>query len=206
MIIAKSNQIAIVFCPAKALCSISAPYVIGKMYDNGLRKKGNFSIGKNSPQRKIIGNLKKLEKVCASKTSLTETAINKPKKVDDIAIKIIAGINIIQIIPERSAKNSAIIIGINAFNIPKIIAPDVLASINKFNGIGANSNLSNDLLLFSNVTVTASMEVVPKRIDTATTPGRIFGILSKPEPDLMKNIPVHANGKTNPQLMFGGFI
>ncbi len=145
-----------------------------------------------------------MEKVCASKTSLTDTAINKPKKVDDIAINIIAGNAIAQTIPERSVKKIAIRIGINAFSVPKNIAPDVLANINKFNGIGANNSLSNDLLFFSNVTVTASIEVVPKRTDTATTPAKILGILSNPEPDLTKNIPVHAKGKTNPQLMFGG--
>lgn len=153
-----------------------------------------------------MGNRKKLEKVCASKTSLTDTAINKPRKVEDIAIKITAGITIDQMIPERSARKTAIMIGTNAFNIPKSMAPDVLANINKFSGIGDNNNLSNDLLLFSNVTVTASKEVVPKRIDTATTPGKIVGIFSNPEPDLMKNIPVHANGNTRPQLMLGGLM
>jgi hypothetical protein len=176
------------------------------MYDNGCRKEGNCSIGKNNPHRKIMGNRKKLENVCASKTSLTDTAINSPKNVEDIAIKTIAGKNIPQMIPERSVKNTAIRIGINAFNVPKNIAPDVLANISRFSGIGANNNLSNDLLLFSNVTVTASIEVVPKRTDTATTPAKILGILSNPEPDLTKNIPVHANGNTNPQLMFGGLM
>jgi len=147
-----------------------------------------------------------LEKVCASKTSLTDTAINKPRKVEDIAIKIMAGINMTQIVPERSVRKIAIIIGTNAFNTPKNTAPDVFASISRFSGIGDSNSLSNDLLLFSKVTVTANMEVVPKRMDTATTPGKILGILSNPEPDLTKNIPVHANGNTRPQLIFGGLI
>jgi hypothetical protein len=35
--------------------------------------------------------VKKLEKVCASKISLTETAIKSPRKVDTIPISMIAG-------------------------------------------------------------------------------------------------------------------
>jgi len=60
-----------------------------------------------------------------------------------------------------------------------------------------------DRPFFSKVTVTDSMEVVPKRIDTVTTPGSRDRTFSMP-PDLMKNIPVHANGKIKPQLTLGG--
>ena len=153
-----------------------------------------------------MGNRKKLEKVWASNTSLTDTAINKPRNVEDIAINTIAGTKAIQMIPDRSVKNTAIIIGTNALTIPNMMAPDVFANISRFSEIGANSNLSNDLPLFSKVTVTASMEVVPKRIEIVTTPGRIVGILSNPVPDLIKNIAVHANGNIKPQLMLGGLM
>ena len=153
-----------------------------------------------------MGNRKKLEKVWASKTSLTDTAMNSPKNVEDMAISIIAGTKAIQMVPERSVKKTAIIIGTNALTEPNRMAPEVLASISRFSEIGANSNLSKERLLFSKVTVTASMEVVPKRTEIATTPGRILGILSNPVPDLMKNILVHANGNIKPQLMLGGLI
>jgi hypothetical protein len=71
--------------------------------------------------------------------------------------------------------------------------------------IGARRRRSKDRFFFSNVTVTESMEVVPKRIEMATRPGRREGMLSSPLPDLMKNIPVHARGKMIPQLTLGGF-
>jgi hypothetical protein len=48
------------------------------------------------------------------------------------------------------------------------------------------------------------MEVVPKRIETTITPGSMGRIPSSPLPDLIKNIPVHAKGKINPQLILGG--
>jgi len=49
------------------------------------------------------------------------------------------------------------------------------------------------------------MDVVPNRMEMATTPGNRVNMAAGPLPDLMKNIPVHASGKINPQLMFGGF-
>jgi hypothetical protein len=42
-------------------------------------------------------------------------------------------------------------------------------------------------------------------MDRAITPGSIEETLSRPLPDLMKNMPVQARGKISPQLMFGGF-
>jgi hypothetical protein len=160
--------------------------------------------GKNSPHRKIIGKRKKLEKVCASKISLTETAMKSPRKVDTIPMRIIVGTTRDQAIPERSDRNAAITIGTKALAIPKRIAPEVLASMRSSREMGARSNLSNDRLRFSNVMVTASMDVVPKSIEMVITPGRSVRILSSPLPDLMKNMPVHARGNIMPQLMLGG--
>ena len=161
-------------------------------------------IGKNSPHRKIIGKRRKLENVWASNTSLTETAINSPKKVEAIPISRMAGTTKDHVIPDKSARNEPIIIGTNALTIPNRIAPEVLAIISNSNEIGARSNLSNERLLLSNVIVTASIEVVPNRTEMVITPGSSVSTLSSPLPDLMKNIPVQASGKIIPQLMLGG--
>ena len=133
-------------------------------------------------------------------------SLNRPRKVEVNAISTIAGNTAAQIIPDRSAKNTAMIIGTNALATPNNMAPDVLDSIRRFSGIGANRSLSKERLLFSNVMVTASKEVVPKRIEMLTTPGRIPGTLSRPVPDLMKNIPVQASGNSSPQLILGGLV
>ena len=71
--------------------------------------------------------------------------------------------------------------------------------------MGAKRSLSKERFFFSKVMVTASMEVVPKSMEIATTPGRMVDTVPRPVPDLMKNIPVHARGKMIPQLMLGGF-
>jgi hypothetical protein len=75
------------------------------MYDNGWRNTGSMSMGKKRPQRKITGKRKKLEKVWASKISLTETAMNKPRNVDTIAIIATAATTAFQAIPEISTRN-----------------------------------------------------------------------------------------------------
>ena len=166
---------------------------------------GNDIIGKNKPQRKIMGKRKKFENVWASNTSLTETAIKSPRKVDTTPIRIIAGIIRPQVIPERSVRTAAMTTGIKALTTPKRIAPDVLASMRSSSEMGAKSNLSNERLLLSKVMVTDNMDVVPKRIEIVITPGRSDRTLSNPLPDLIKNMPVQARGKIIPQEMLGGF-
>ena len=151
-----------------------------------------------------MGKRKKLENVWASNTSLTETAIKSPRKVDTMPMKIIAGITSDQAIPERSVKNAAIITGIKALTIPKRIAPEVLANMRSSNEIGAKSNLSKERLRLSKVMVTDNMDVVPKRMEIVITPGRSDKMLSNPLPDRIKNIPVHASGNIIPHEMFGG--
>jgi hypothetical protein len=183
---------------------ISAPYVIGSVKERGCKNTGSDCIGMNSPHKNIMGNRKKFENVWASKTSLTETAMKSPRNVETIAIKTMAGIARHHDIPDKSTKNNAIIIGTNALRIPKKIAPPVLASIRRLSGIGANNKRSKERFFFSNVTVTASMEVVPKRMEMHTTPGRSVSMSSRPCPDFMNNIAVHANGNIRPQLIFGG--
>jgi hypothetical protein len=165
---------------------------------------GRDRMGKNNPHRKIIGKRKKLENVWASNTSLTETAMKSPNKVDTMAIRTIAGITRAQAIPESSARKAAIITGTKALTMPKRIAPEVLATIRSSSDIGARSNLSKERLRLSKVIVTDSMDVVPKRMAIVMTPGRRDKMLSSPLPDLMKNMPVQARGNIMPQEMLGG--
>ena len=165
---------------------------------------GSDMIGKNSPHKKIIGKRKKLEKVWASNTSLTETAMKSPRNVDTIPMRMMAGATSGQVIPDRSVRNAAITMGTKALATPKRIAPEVLASISSSKEIGAKSNLSNERLLRSKVIVTASIEVVPKRTEMVTTPGKSDRTLSSPLPDLIKNMPVQARGKIIPQEILGG--
>ena len=134
-------------------------------------KMGSDMTGKNNPHRKIIGKRKKLENVWASNTSLTETAIKSPRKVDTTPIRMIAGTTRDQVIADRSTRKAAIITGMKAFTIPKRIAPEVLASMRSCNEMGAKSNLSNERLRLSKVMVTDNMDVVPKRIAIVITPG-----------------------------------
>jgi hypothetical protein len=161
-------------------------------------------IGKNKPHRKIIGKRKKLENVWASNTSLAETEMKSPRKVDAIAMRTIAGITRAQAIPERSARKAAIITGTKALTIPKRIAPEVLANIRSCSDIGARSNRSKERLRLSKVIVTDNKDVVPKRMEIAMTPGKRDRTLSNPLPDLMKNMPVQARGNIMPQETLGG--
>jgi hypothetical protein len=157
----------------------------------------------NNPHKNIIGNLKKLEKVCASNTSLTDTAMNNPRKVDVTAISTTPETVVIQFTSDKSTIKEAKITGIKALIMPKIIAPVVFASMSSCRLIGASNNLSKDLLFLSNVIVTDNIEVVPNSMDRAMTPGSI-PLISTSLEDLMKNIRVQDIGKIIPQLILGG--
>jgi len=121
-----------------------------------------------------MGNLKKLENVCASKTSLTETAINKPRKVEVTAISKILPKAGNQLTSDKSVMKRAKKIGTKALRTPKIMAPVVFASIRRLRSSGAKRSLSKERLFLSKVIVTASMDVVPKRMDMDTTPAKYF--------------------------------
>ena len=71
-------------------------------------------------------------------------------------------------------------IGMKELATPNRIAPLVLANIKSSNEIGASNRRSKEWFFFSNVTVTASMEVVPKRMVIAITPGKSVRAFSKP--------------------------
>jgi hypothetical protein len=88
--------------------------------------------------------------------------------------------------------------------IPNNIAPVIFAVISSSILIGANNNLSKERDFLSNVMVTESMEVVPNRMDIATIPLNTSSILNTVLV-LINIISIHANGKTIPQLIFGGF-
>src|SRR6056297_201840 len=105
-----------------------------------------------------MGNRKKLEKVCASKTSLTATAMKRPRKVEAMAIMMTAGMNRAHVTPEKSIRKAAMITGTKAFTVPNNMAPLVLASIRTSRGIGASRSRSKERCFFSKVTVTASRD------------------------------------------------
>jgi len=130
--------------------------------------------------------------------------MNSPRNAEAMPISKVAGNTDDQTTPERSARNAAIVMGTKALATPKRIAPEVLASIRSSREMGASSNRSNERLRFSKVMVTASIEVVPKRMEIVITPGSSVRTLSSPLPDLIKNMPVHASGKIIPQLILGG--
>ncbi len=161
-------------------------------------------MGINKPQRNIIGKRKKLEYVCASNTSLTETAINRPRKVDVTAIRATLIMADSQFMPDKSTNNEAKKTGMKALRMPNRIAPDVFANINRFKLMGASNNLSKDRLFRSKVMVTANIEVVPNNTDKDITPGRI-PLMSTALSDRMKNISVQDIGNIIPQLILGGF-
>jgi hypothetical protein len=156
------------------------------------------------PQRKIMGKRKKLEKVCASNISFTDTAIKRPRRVEVTAIRKTAPSVESQWMPDKLVRKEAKSTGTKALIMPKRMAPLVFASIRKFRSRGANRSLSKERLLLSKVMVTASIEVVPKRMDRLITPGRSSRTFTA-VCDFKKNISVQATGKTNPQLIFGGF-
>jgi len=151
-----------------------------------------------------MGNRKKFEYVCASKTSLAETEITKPKSVEIIDRRKILTTNKNQFSTGALKYKTEINIGVILFKTPKKIALVIFAMIISSILIGASNNLSNARDFLSNVIVTASIEVVPKRILIATIPGKTSSIL-KPFPVLINSISIHAKGKIIPQLMFGGF-
>jgi hypothetical protein len=94
--------------------------------------------------------------------------------------------------------------GTMLLKMPNNIAPAIFAIISNLILIGANNNRSNDLDFLSNVIVTESIDVVPKRIDIPTIPGKTSSML-KVVLVLINIINIQAKGKIIPQLIFGGF-
>ena len=168
---------------------------------------GRRLMGKNKPHRNNIGNRKKFEKVCASNTSLAETAIVKPKSADVTAMKNTASSAAPQLIPTKSTKKDANSTGTKALNSPNNIAPESLAATIVLREIGASRSRSKERPFLSKVMVTANIEVVPNNTLMAIRPGsnvRISDIFIPPE-ELINCISVQDSGKMIPQLMFGGF-
>jgi len=97
--------------------------------------------------------------------------MKRPRKVDAMEVSVTAPRAGPHAIPSIPPMPRAMATGTRAFAIPKMMAPSVLASISSSSDMGARSSRSKDRPFFSKVTVTASMEVVPNKTATATTPG-----------------------------------
>lgn len=130
-------------------------------------------MGKNTPQRKIIGNRKKLERVIASKTSFTPTETNIPRsekaRPDRTMMKTKlkkcwTGISMMRI-KKMVIKNVMI--------KPKTALPSVLPRriVVIFNG--ANKSRSKAPILFSKAITMAAMDVDEKRRVIPINPGTI---------------------------------
>lgn len=122
-----------------------------------------MATGRYRPQRKTTGNRTKLENVYAAQTSLTDTAINSPRKAAVLAIRTTTGSSVPQLIADRSVMKPASSTGTNALMTPNRIAPDVFASISSSSSIGASNSRSNERPFFSKVTVTASTDIMRRR-------------------------------------------
>ncbi len=121
-----------------------------------------------------------------------------------MAIKMTAIRTTAQLIPLKLIRKPINTTGTKALIIPNRMAPSILAATNVLRLIGANNNLSKDLLLFSKVIVTASIDVVPNNILMAIKPGS-NSITSIFPDERISCIKVQERGKIMPQLMFGGF-
>lgn len=150
-----------------------------------------------------MGKRKKFEIVCASNTCSADTAIRSPIKDEVTAIIKTARNTAPQFIACKSIKKLAKTTGTNALKKPNRIVPAILAKTSTFRLIGASSSRSNDLLLRSNVMVTASIEVVPNKTLIEIRPGSSSTMF--PLGLRMSCINVHERGKMMPQLIFGGF-
>ena len=127
--------------------------------------------GKKTPQRKIMGNRKKLDMVIASKTSFTPTEIripsNEKARPERMMIKT----------KEKKCLIERPIIGIKKIVIQKVminpnrVLPRVLPErmVLKFNG--ARRSRSRAPILFSKVITMAAMEVHEKRRVKPINPG-----------------------------------
>lgn len=89
-------------------------------------------------------------------------------------------------------------------NTPNRTAPESLAMIIHSMPSGAINRRSKDRDFRSKVIVTESMEVVPKRMDMETMPGKT-SLMSKAVRVRISIMSIQAKGKMIPQLMLGGF-
>src|SRR4030043_1520322 len=128
-------------------------------------------IGKKTPQRKNMGKRKKLERVIASKTSLTPTEINMPKKAK-AKQEMIREANREKGYDTRRPKTKTIkTSAISAMTNPKAATPNPLPNRIVLRWMGAMSKRSRASIRFSKLITMAAMEVVEKSIVMPTRPG-----------------------------------
>jgi len=135
------------------------------------RGKGIEDTGKKTPQRKIMGNRKKLDMVMASKTSFTPTEIRIPRREKARPEKIKMRTNAQKCFTESPMSGIRMRVMKTATISPKRALPSVLPKrmVLKFNG--ARRSLSRAPILFSNVITIAAMEVHEKRRVKPINPG-----------------------------------
>jgi hypothetical protein len=135
------------------------------------RGKGIEDTGKKTPQRKIMGNRKKLDIVIASKTSFTPTEIRIPRREKARPEKIKMRTNAQKCFTESPMSGIRIRVMKTATISPKRVLPSVLPKrmVLKFNG--ARRSLSKAPILFSKVITMAAMEVHEKRRVKPINPG-----------------------------------
>ena len=127
--------------------------------------------GKKTPQRKIMGNRKKLDMVIASKTSFTPTEIRIPRREKARPEKIKTRTNAQKCFTESPMSGIRIMVMETATISPKRALPRVLPKrmVLKFNG--ARRSRSRAPILFSKVITIAAMEVQEKRRVNPIKPG-----------------------------------
>src|SRR4030067_3321534 len=127
--------------------------------------------GKKTPQRKIIGNRKKLDMVIASKTSFSPTEIRIPRREKARAEKIKTRTNAQKYVTESPMSGIRMRVMKTATINPKRALPRVLPKrmVLKFNG--ARRSRSRAPILFSKVITMAAMEVHEKRRGKTISPG-----------------------------------
>jgi len=127
--------------------------------------------GKKTPQRKIIGNRKKLDMVIASKTSLTPTDIRIPRREKARPEKMKMRTNAQKCFTESPMSGIRVRVMKTATISPKRALPRVLPKrmVLKFNG--ARRSRSRAPILFSKVITIAAMEVHEKRSVKPINPG-----------------------------------
>jgi len=121
--------------------------------------------------------------------------------IDKSIIPTVSNVQLTTIALKYKTENKT---GTMLLKIPNKIAPVIFAVISNLILIGANNNRSNDFDFLSNVIVTASIDVVPNRIDKLIIPGKTSSML-KAVLVFINIINIHAKGKIIPQLIFGGF-
>jgi hypothetical protein len=135
------------------------------------RGNGMEETGKKTPQRKIMGNRKKLDIVIASKTSFTPTEIRIPRREKARPENMKIRTNAQKCFTESPMIGIRMRVMKTATISPNRVLPRVLPKrmVLKFNG--ARRSLSRAPILFSKVITMAAMDVHEKRRVKPINPG-----------------------------------